>query len=264
LLSGRAKQHFILLLAGQRLEPALFDRLCQVLENLLFTFIVTKESTKAFEAVIYKAVQPLRSLKRDDVDGLALLIQKWLQPEIDLRAGDVQHTLESMRLGRVQKYRLRYILAKLTQFVDKNAWDTSMNTDLGKYLDKKVHVEHILPETPTKGLKEQFDKPEEYADYAARLGNLSLLEMSINTSIQQNFFALKTEAYQNSNFILTRTIGAPFCVGMNTQPNRATVDLPSWKKWGSEEIKARQGVLVRLAWKVWGISAPLAPKDIGL
>ena len=259
-LSGRAKQHFILLLAGQRLDTELFSRLCGALENLFFTFIVTKEATKAFEAVFYKAGESLRSLKPGDAAGLKEFIQKWLQPEIDERADRLQYTLETMRLDTLQKYRLRYLLAKLTQFVDETAWGTSVNTDLSKYLDKNVQVEHILPDTPTDELKTEFDKPDEYETYAARLGNLTLLEMSINTSIQRNFFALKTTEYQKSNFILTRTIGAPFRVGVNTQPNRATADLPSWQTWDSEAIKARQDVLVRLAWRVWGISAPLKTK----
>jgi len=230
------------------------------LENLFFTFIVTKEATKAFEAVFYKAGESLRSLKPGDAAGLEEFIQKWLQPEIDARADRLQYTLETMRVDSLQKYRLRYLLAKLTQFVDEAAWGTSVNTDLSKYLDKNVHVEHILPDAPTDELKAEFDKPDEYETYAARLGNLTLLEMSINTSIQRNFFALKTTEYQKSNFILTRTIGAPFRVGMNTQPNRATAALPSWKKWDSETIKARQGVLVGLALRVWGISAPLKTK----
>ena len=121
-----------------------------------------------------------------------------------------------------------------------------------------------LPNTPTKELKAEFDKPEEYEDYKDRLGNLILLEMSINTSIQQNFFAFKALDYQKSNFILTKTIGAPFQVGLNTQPNRATAALPSWKKWNSDAIKARQAVLVGLAWQVWGITVPLKPKEAGV
>jgi uncharacterized protein with ParB-like and HNH nuclease domain len=260
-LSGRAKQHFIILLAGQRLDPPLFDRLCQVLENLFFTFIVTKEATKAFEAVFYKAAEPIRNLQPADAAGLELLIEKVLQKEINDRAPTLQFTLETMRLGRMQKYRLRYLLAKLTQFVDEHAWGSSVNTDLGKYLDKKVHVEHILPYTPTEQLKGEFDKPEEYDDYKERLGNLTLLEMSINTSIQQNFFPFKTQEYQKSNFILTKTIGAPFTVGANTQPNRATAALLSWSKWDSEAINGRQALLVELAWQIWGIKVPLKPKE---
>jgi hypothetical protein len=195
-----------------------------------------------------------------DEPGLEAFVQKWLQPEIDARSNKLQFTLETMRIDTLQKYRLRYVLAKLTQFVDEKAWGTSVNTDLAKYLDKKVHVEHILPYTPTEGLKKEFNKPELYADYAARLGNLALLEMSINTSIQQNFFAFKTTEYQKSNFILTKTIGTPFQVGLNTQPNRATADLQSWGAWTSEAIEQRQKMLTKLAWQVWGISAPLIEK----
>lgn len=259
-LSGRAKQHFILLLAGQHLDQPLFDRLCQALENLFFCFIVTKEATKAFEAVFYKAAVPLRILAAGDNEGLEAFIQKWLQPEIDARSEKLQFTLETMRTGTLQKYRLRYVLAKLTQFVDENAWDTSANTDLAKYLDKKVHVEHILPDTPTAEIKQDFDKPELYDDYSQRLGNLTLLEMSINTSIQRDFFKTKAAAYQNSNLILTKSIGSPFQVGANTQPNRATADLKHWTAWTSSAIEQRQKLLTKLAWKVWGISAPLKDK----
>jgi hypothetical protein len=260
LLSGRAKQHFILLLAGQHLDQPLFDRLCQVLENLFFSFIVTKEATKAFEAVFCKAAAPLRGLDACDQEGLEAFLQKWLQPEIDTRAEKLQFTLETMRLGALQKYRLRYILAKLTQFIDENAWGTSANTDLAKYLDKKVHVEHILPDKPTAEIKHDFDKPELYEDYSQRLGNLTLLEMSINTSIQRDFFQAKATAYQKSNLILTKSIGIPFQVGANTQPNRAVAELASWTTWNSQAIDDRQKMLTKLAWKVWGIAAPLKDK----
>lgn len=259
-LSGRAKQHFILLLAGQRLEPLLFDRLCQVLENLFFCFIVTKEATKYFEVVFYKAAAPLRELRPGDSIGLEAFIQKWLQPEIDNRANKLQFTLENLSSTGLQKYRLRYVLAKLTQYVDEKAWSTSTNTELEKYLDKRVHIEHILPDTSTPDLLNAFDKPDVYKNYSSRLGNLTLLEMSINASIGQDFFKDKSQEYQKSNFILTRTIGAPFQVGVNTQPNRATAELKSWQIWNSIAIEERQRMLTKLAWRVWGVSAPLVTR----
>jgi len=259
-LSGRAKQHFILLLAGQRLETALFDRLCQVLENLFFCFIVTKEATKYFEVVFYKAAAPLRELRPGDSSGLEAFIQQWLQPEIDNRANKLQFTLENLSSTGLQKYRLRYVLAKLTQYVDEKAWSTSTNTELEKYLDKRVHIEHILPDSSTPDLLTGFDKPDVYKNYSSRLGNLTLLEMSINASIGQDFFKDKSKEYQKSNFILTRTIGAPFQVGVNTQPNRATAELKSWQIWNSLAIEERQRMLTQLAWRVWGVSAPLVTR----
>jgi hypothetical protein len=61
--------------------------------------------------------------------------------------------------------------------------------------------------------------------------------------------------YQKSIFMLRRTIGAPFKMGSNTQPNRAAAKLPSWQDWNSRSIEERQAVLVKLAWKAWGIAA---------
>ena len=255
-LSSRAKQHFILLLAARGLEASLFDRLCAALENLFFTFVIAKEGTKVFEATFFKATEALRTLAPDDGRGLDRFIAEWIEPEIKKRALLVNFSLSKMRQGDLQKYRLRYILAKLTQYLDEKAWGTSPNTDLGSYLiGGGVHVEHILPATATEGLKQQFDKPAEYNDFAVRLGNLTLLEMSINTSIGQNYFSEKVREYEKSRFILTKTIGAPFQIGVNTQPNRAVAELKTWKTWGSVEIEERQTMLVNLAQKVWEISS---------
>lgn len=255
ILSGRAKQHFILLMAGQHLQPALLDRLSQVLENLLFSFIVTREATKAFEAVFYKAASSLRALKPDDSAGLEAFIAQWLQPEIDNRGDKLEFALKTMRIGSLQQYRLRYLLAKLTQHIDEAAWGSSVPTDLHRYLAKTVHVEHILPYKKTPALLEVFDKPAEYDIYAARLGNLTLIEQSINSVVGQDFFALKQPEYQKSNFLLTKTIGAPFSMGVNTRPNRSVAGLKSWTEWNSTTIEARQDMLVDLAWIVWGIKA---------
>jgi hypothetical protein len=260
-LSGRAKQHFILLLAGQKLESPLFDRLCQVLENLFFCFIITKEATKYFEFIFYKTSAALRALRPGDSEGLEAFIQEWLQPEIDNRANKLQFTLENLSATGLQKYRLRYVLAKLTQYIDEKVWSTSTNTDLEKYLDKRVHIEHILPDKSTSDLIKAFDKPDLYKNYSSRLGNLTLLEMSINTSIGQNFFRDKSQEYQKSNFVLTRTIAVPFQIGTNTQPNRATAELKSWKDWNSVAIEERQQMLTQLAWRVWGVLAPLGARQ---
>lgn len=255
ILSGRAKQHFILLLAGQHLRQDLFDRLSQLLENLLFCFIVTREATKAFEAVFYKAAGSLRTLGAADAPGLEAFISQWLQPEIDNRAEKLEFALATMRMGSLQKYRLRYTLAKITQHIDEQAWGSSVSTDLSRYLAKSVHVEHILPATKTEDLVKAFDKSADYDAYASRLGNLTLLEQSINSVVGQDFFVQKEPEYQKSNFLLTKTIGIPFSVGTNTRPNRGVAALKSWKKWDSLAIEQRQDMLIGLAWDVWGIKA---------
>ncbi len=49
--SGTARQHYILLLAGQHLGSEQFRELCRHIENLFFIFIITREQTKTLERI---------------------------------------------------------------------------------------------------------------------------------------------------------------------------------------------------------------------
>lgn len=251
-LSGQARQHFILLLAGQHLEAPLFERLCQELENLFFCFVMTKE-TKALEVFSTKEARTLTAIQPVDSQALERFVREKIQPEIAKRAESFRATFDRMATWSVQQYRLRYILAKLTQYVDQAAWSNAADGDLSRYLDRHVHVEHILPSTPTAEVQAKFDKPHEYNLHAQRLGNLTLLESTINTSIQQDFFASKCQAYLQSKFLVTRSIGGRLQVGDDTRFNRAVENLKSWSAWNSESIEARQKMLTKLACQVWQV-----------
>ena len=63
----------------------------------------------------------------------------------------------------IQQYRIRYILAKLTQSLDEKAWGSSPALiSLDAYLHKGVDIEHILPQNPSAMLKSSFDLPDQY------------------------------------------------------------------------------------------------------
>jgi len=68
LLSGAARQHFVLLLAGHHLPPELFTELCRQIENLFFCYIITREPTKNFERNFARWSTELRAVK--DAEGL--------------------------------------------------------------------------------------------------------------------------------------------------------------------------------------------------
>lgn len=257
-LSGQARQHFILLLAAQHLQAPLFNRLCKALENLIFCLILTKEA-KALEVFCTKEALNVAALGASDEAGLEAFITTRMQPEIARRAQSFRDAIDRMYSWSVQKYRLRYIVAKLTQFVDEAAWNNGTGNDLSPYLDRSVHIEHILPASPTPEIEKAFDKPEDYGTQCQRLGNLVLLEATINTSIQQNFFAEKCTAYLQSKFLLTRSIGDKPGVGTNTQLNRAVADLQTWKTWDSTAIDERQKMLTSLACHVWGVPGAATP-----
>ena len=155
---------------------------------------------------------------------------------------------------------MRYILAKLTQYIEERAWGSPTYAMLDRYIDKSVHIEHILPQTPDGEDLEAFDKPLEYDDYVIRLGNLTLLERTINSSVSNGKYAEKVPGYRQSSFLLTKSLAEKPHVGVNTQLNRAVVDLVQFDYWNSQTIDQRQEMLTALARKVWNI--PMDEKSL--
>jgi hypothetical protein len=249
--SGNARQHYILLLAGRRLPPEGFSRLCSELENLFFCYTITREPTKSLEYNFARWSHRLREAKSTaDADRF---IDEHLTKELGQRASDFEYAFLQLDQSRIQQYRMRYILAKLTQYVQEQAFHNSSDTQLSKFLDSAVHVEHILPNTPTDEHRASFDMPDEYDTCKVKLGNLTLLEMTINTAISNGTFPNKREGYAQSNFLLTKSIFDKPNVGVNTQFNKAVAALPQFDEWSSESIVQRQQYMANLARSVWGI-----------
>ncbi len=78
-------------------------------------------------------------------------------------------------------------------------------------------------------MKAAFDKPEEYYPYSVKLGNLTLLEKTINTSVSNGTFAAKAPGYRQSQFLLTRSIVEKPNVGLHTQLNKAVAEISQFK-----------------------------------
>jgi len=247
LLSGAARQHFILLLAGWHLAPELFKELCRQIENLFFCYIITREPAKTFERNLPRWSPELRAVK--DEQGLEGFLEKYFKPDLAAHSKSFDFEFSQLSQSSIRQYRMRYILAKLTQYVDEQAWGTM---GIEQYIDNKsVHIEHILPQSPTPGVKAAFDKPDEYATYVAKLGNLTLLEKTINASVSNGPYQEKEQGYRQSKFLLTKSLVEKPQVGKSTSLNRAVQDLPQFKEWVSESIEKRQAMLGQLARRVW-------------
>ncbi len=249
LLSGAARQHFVLLLAGHHLPPELFTELCRQIENLFFAYIITREPTKNFERNFARWSVELRDVQ--DTEGLKAFLDKYFKPDLTSRSNAFDFAFRELSQARIQQYRLRYILAKLTQYVEEQAWGNPAHTQLNQYVNNAVHIEHILPQTPTADVRTAFDKTAEYFRYMQKLGNLTLLEKTINTSISNGPYDAKKHGYGQSSFLLTKSLVMKPQVGVNTQLNRAVDDLRQFDSWDSAAIDERQQMLGTLARKVW-------------
>lgn len=251
MLGGALRQQYILLMAARKLPPELFNRLCQAIENLFFCYIITREPTKTFERNFARWAADLRAVA--DEAHLEAFIDKYFVQDMASRADRFDFAFRELAQSRIQQYRMRYILAKLTQFVDEDAWGNPALGNLGHYVAKNVEIEHILPNNPRPDVRAAFDKPEEYNAHAERLGNLALLEKTINCSVSNGSFGEKAPGYRQSAFLLTKSLVEKPQVGVDTQLNRAVADLPQFTAWDSAAIAQRQDVLTNLARKVWAM-----------
>jgi uncharacterized protein with ParB-like and HNH nuclease domain len=251
LLSGAARQHYILLLAGRHLKPNLFSKLCQHIENLFFCYIIIREPTKTFERNFALWSKTLRDIL--DEEGLDAFLKEKIVKDLRSRSLSFNFAFTELNQSRIQQYRVRYILAKLTQYIEQEAWKNPAHDSLDQYIASTVDIEHILPQKPTSFVKESFDKVDQYDEFVEKLGNLTLLEKTINTSVSNEIYEKKIPGYSQSAFLLTKSLVEKPHVGINTSLNRAVKDLKSFSEWTSKTIVTRQKMLQVLAMLVWSI-----------
>jgi len=246
-LSGTARQQLILLLAGRYLSVEDFTELSRQLENLFFSYIVTREPTKEFERRFAQWARRLRNVR--GTQDLGAFLDTYFRPAKQELSTRFELAFQDLSESRIQKYRIRYILGKITQYINELAYGAT-EIDLEQFVDSR-DVEHILPQTSTADIIASFDKPDEIEHYIHRLGNMAMLENAINSSLSNKSFSEKKHGYTQSHFLLTRTIAERIQVGVNTAIDRAVKDLMTFDEWTSASIEQRQAMLTELAKSVW-------------
>jgi hypothetical protein len=247
---GSFRQHLILLLAGRKLEKPLFDHLTKQIETLIFFYFITREPTKVFERNFSKWAKDLIKIKNEG--ELDQFIKDKIEPEVNEKRNSYKSSFLALNQNSVQQYRMRYILAKIAQYIDQERLGAYVPQTLDNYITTGIEVEHILPFTPENGLREKIG--EEYDDVKIKLGNLTLLEKSINASIGNNdFYNHKLGEYSKSAIYLTKSISVLENVGTNTAITRINQRLKSYTEWNSSTIIERQELLFELSKSIWEV-----------
>lgn len=248
-LSGSFRQHLMLLLAGKDLDKELFNHLAKQIEVLLFYYIITKEPTKEFERKFSRWAKEIKQIsnKKD----LNSFIEGRLLSEIDSKQKYFDSSFLVFDAYTLQTYRLKYILAKITQYVDQQILGYYEDRNLENYIMKGIEIEHILPwKPPTQELR---DLGKDYILSVPKLGNLTLLEKPMNIVADNNFFDSKKVIYKTSRFYLTKSLAGMDTVGRNTSVTRINQLLKTFEKWDKESIEERQEMLLNLAKIIWKI-----------
>ena len=92
-----------------------------------------------------------------------------------------------------------------------------------------------------------------------KLGNLTLVEQGINSSLGNQPFSLKLPVYAQSQLLLTRAITEKPKVGVNTRINSAVSGLERFETWTPAEVEKRQAQLAVLAKAVWDVPVATVP-----
>lgn len=259
LCGGAFSLHYILLLAASNFPKQLFDHFVLQLESFLFYYIFTKTPTKELERNFSLWADELRQISNEtDSNKQIEQYNKFLGDSffrsISRKVYELSDYLERYSLNSMQQYRTRYLLAKLTQYVDMAYKGVKTPGVIDEYT--VLDIEHILPNNPSNELRNEFitnNPGVDYDEYKNRLGNLTLLEKPINIVASNDFFVKKCEEYKKSKYYLTSSISGLTVVGNNTSINRINRILKSFTEWNASSIDARQAMLNGLAKEIWKI-----------
>lgn len=247
-LSGRLRMHLILLLAGRHLTEDQFNQLTQEVEALFFCFLITREHTRTIDNHLCRWAMELRRVDSDD--SLNSFIDRTLARQRASLSDRFNEEISRLSAESIAKYRLVYVLAKLTQAVQIQAYGENEETSsLRNFTDGGYEIEHILAQNATHDVISEFG--DSVNEAIQRLGNLTLVEKSINASIGNKPFSEKQTAYRDSKLLLTRLLSGKLRIGENTRIDRAIAPIPIFEQWNKHSIEKRQEYLLSLARLVW-------------
>ena len=257
LAGGAFSLHNILLLACQPLPVHLYTHFVNQLEVFLFYYIFTKSPTKELERNFSTWADELRAISAmKDEEAQKVGRDKFLTERFQKSSGskeaELSDALNRYTYNSMQKYRTKYLLSKLTQYVDGAFKGLKELPPLVDY--QGLEIEHILPNNPQDELRASFEidgREGAYDEYKIKLGNLTLLEKPINIVASNDFFEQKKPLYQTSKNYLTSSISSLAEVGKNSSITRVNEKLESFSEWSVSSIDRRQTILIDLASDIW-------------
>ncbi len=260
LTGGAFSQHYILLLAAANLPDTFFSQFVTQLESFLFYHIFAKSPTNELERNFSTWANEIRSIAQSENseeqrEKLNRFIKNRFASNMDKKTSELNDALKRLTLDSTQKYRVKYLLARLTQYVDMPFHGQKERGSIDTY--SKLEIEHILPDNPANDLRNTWQAQHtdsDYDEFKNRLGNLTLLEKPINVVAGNDFYVNKKPMYAESGNYLTRSLAGLADVGQNTSISRINEKLLSFEKWDAEDIETRQSLLVKLAHEVWKIT----------
>ncbi|MEN5306980.1 DUF262 domain-containing HNH endonuclease family protein [Chryseobacterium cucumeris] len=251
----RSRQHLILLLAlHENVSDEVIEYLGKQLESFFFYSNTLGIQAKYNENLFSKWAIKLRDKK--DILAVANIVSETMIPYLKEKLVDFITKFKTIsHLHYSPNYRERYVLGKI-----ENTILSKCNLPIqGKDFLNTLQIEHILPQTPKNGLlTDEFADMTDYRSYVYRLGNITLLESTINQAVNNfndlnsDWYEKKQTEYKNSSIISTKLLDHEFSIGAHTALNKFKSNYKfEFPEWNKRSINLRQEKMLDLVLDTW-------------
>ncbi|MDF7824688.1 DUF262 domain-containing HNH endonuclease family protein [Pontiellaceae bacterium B12227] len=254
----KSRQHLILLLALKvDCKKEVIEGLAEQLESFFFFGNTLGVQAKYNERLFTQWAIKLRPVST--TEALTEVVSETILPYIQKTVGTFRQAFLSRSHWHYNpQYRQRYVLGALENTLLRQAG----LPEKGMEFFDSLQIEHILPQTPKNdALPEEFPDRDNYNHTVSLLGNVTLLESTINQAVNKcndllgTWFSDKQTEYTKSNVISTALLNHEHSIGSNTQFNRAKGEYKySFTEWTKKSISDRQQILLRLAFETWRVN----------
>lgn len=246
------KSHLVLLLSAVNMDDEALAKFKRILESVIFYSTVNKVKGNETEKIFANWCPKIRLIKNEIL--LNSFVEEEVIPQVDKWKNERNYHLNfnSLNLKTTQQYRIRYILARISKYVDDVRSGGNNYADISNCFDNQYQIEHIMPQKcMCPGDYDVTDEEFVYVDNL--LGNLTLLEKSFNQSCQNADYNAKCNIYSKSSLYITKSLPALENIGKNTAANALNTKLKSWDKWSKNTIIERQEIMYKLSEEIWDI-----------
>ncbi len=199
-----------------------FDFFTKVCEIVAFRyFFSTDKNPNIFEKIFSKIANRIRENPTNVHQIVIEEISGYIPKDDEVRSGLLQK--ECWKSDETWRAFLEGI----------NSFIAGLDDDIVVSGSEKVHIEHILPQTPLLiALKESSLGLEEAQEFIPKIGNITLWSGRRNSAAKNKPFSEKKEDYKTSNIIMTRK-------------------LKDVKKWDRNQIKKRTEEFIEMSLEIW-------------
>ena len=245
--------HLVPLLASKGMNDEAREMMCKALDIIIYYAVVNNIKSNVLERLFSSWCPDIRLVT--DESEMKKFIQKKVVPTLANWNVQYRQNFMQLSLNSMQRYKIKTILARILKYVDAYmANDQQGIMCIEDYMKSAYEIEHIMPVNCNDIASYGMSSQEDYDYQKNRLGNLTLLEKTMNSSIQNASYKDKLGAYKMSRFYLTKSLARLTDIGNKTVINKMNKKLKTWKKWDRSSVEERQEMLYVLSKELFNVN----------